>query len=108
MSDVELGGGTAFINVGALVHPRKVNPKRLHSMHLATGAVREVSPRWLTLGDVPPRPSIPRNKWPSVTYPEGPFTGYDCRTRLLVLMHPVDSLESFGLIATPGVKCSNV
>jgi hypothetical protein len=24
MSDVELGGGTAFINVGALVQPRKV------------------------------------------------------------------------------------
>ena len=24
MSDVELGGGTAFINVGALVVPRKV------------------------------------------------------------------------------------
>ena len=24
MSDVELGGGTAFINVGALVEPRKV------------------------------------------------------------------------------------
>ena len=25
MSDVELGGGTAFINVGALVEPRKVS-----------------------------------------------------------------------------------
>ena len=32
MSDVELGGGTAFINVGALVEPRKVN-NRLQNLN---------------------------------------------------------------------------